>query len=276
MIPSFYRSKCLLPFTMHTNGYREYQEEINRPEGLDLYTQFTLCVGGEGELTDDCGKVHRIQKGDIFYFVPNTPHSYRNISDKWSLKYILISGEEATILMQRLGYSRCGIIHADEKAYGKLLEIWNMVDIHHTDSTDKKTIAQLSLVCYRTIVEIATYLNEKTDKERKKARERLYPVVSEIGMRYGEDITLEYLSGLINVTPTYLCRLFKTAYNTSPVSYITMLRLENSRQMLQGQKSITIKEIAVKCGFSDSSYFGKVFRKAFGTTPEQFRQNSTY
>ncbi len=276
MDTTFYRSSCLLPFTLFTNGYRDNQEEVIRPEGLPRCAQFSICTGGCGEFNDDSGKKHTISKGDIFYFMPNTPHSYRNISNNWSVKYILISGEATSSFMQKLGYSRSGVIHADEDAYNKMLSIWDTIVEHQSDCFNKNNIAKMSVICYKTLVELSSLLSSATDAARERALLRLRPVLSIISTQYGDDLSLDYLSSLIGVSPTYLCRLFKTAFNCSPVTYIKNVRMQNAKNLLQGQKNRPISEIAVECGFTDTSYFGKVFKKSFGITPDKFRTNTTY
>lgn len=272
----FYRGLCMLPFTLQTNGYRACQEEVVRPEGLPLCAQFSICTGGVGEFWDDTGRRHIIRRGDIFYFAPDTPHKYKNISDDWSVKYIIVSGSATAAFMRKTGYLRSGVIRAGDDTYNKMLSIWDIIDIHHTDLMNKKSIAQMSVMCYKTLVELSRVLNNSTSEARAGAVRRLLPVLSVINTKYGEDLSLDYLSSFIGVSPTYLCRLFKTAFNCTPVTYIKNVRMERARNLLQGQKNRPVREIAEECGFSDASYFGKIFKKAFGISPDRFRMSSTY
>lgn len=65
-------------------------------------------------------------------------------------------------------------------------------------------------------------------------------------------------------------RFFKVATGMTFVSYLTHVRLNHAAEMLQNpQKSIC--EIATAAGFSDQSYFGRVFQKQFGVAPTRFR-----
>ncbi len=64
---------------------------------------------------------------------------------------------------------------------------------------------------------------------------------------------------------------FKRMYGTTVNSYITEERLQRSLAMLEdGKKSIST--IASDCGFSDQSYFSKVFSKEYGIPPSEYRE----
>lgn len=65
-------------------------------------------------------------------------------------------------------------------------------------------------------------------------------------------------------------RTFRTCLHTTPLNYLQNLRLQNAcTQLVLSRRSVT--EIAADCGFASLSYFGKVFRRAFGCTPAAYR-----
>lgn len=65
-------------------------------------------------------------------------------------------------------------------------------------------------------------------------------------------------------------RTFQECLHTTPLNYLQNVRLQNAcEQLTAGRRSIT--EIAAECGFSSLSYFGRVFRRAFGCTPAEYR-----
>lgn len=276
MQTSFYRKQRLLPFLMNINGYKEYQYEMIRPSGMPENAQFSICTFGEGEFTDENGKTHRVRKGDIFYFLPDTPHSYRNITEKWSLYYLIIGGERMPAFLQKLGYLRSGVLHPDRETYEEMCRIWQAVDDQHKESINMKAIARLSSLCYKTMIHLCRFLFNEPAGERERAYNRILPVLSAIDVQYGTDLTLDSLAALIGVTPTYLCRLFKNAIGISPVSYITNVRMERAKQLLRERKELPVNRIAAECGFADPGYFGRVFRRAFGITPESCRTAAMY
>ncbi len=66
--------------------------------------------------------------------------------------------------------------------------------------------------------------------------------------------------------------LFQHAFGLSPYSYLIMMRLRKSKEMLLKQQHQTVKDVAEQVGFRDTSHFVASFRKHVGLTPERFRQ----
>ncbi|MFJ8247959.1 response regulator [Peribacillus asahii] len=87
------------------------------------------------------------------------------------------------------------------------------------------------------------------------------------------ELNLEKLSKLVHLNSQYLSRLFKQETGFTITQYITSRRLEKAKHYLVHTRK-TVAEISEKCGFSDSNYFARVFRKYEGTTPTQYQQQA--
>lgn len=90
-----------------------------------------------------------------------------------------------------------------------------------------------------------------------------------------EKLTVEELAEIVHLHPQYVSRLFKQQTNYSLSEYIISERLEKSKKLLL-QTEYTITEIAGHCGFSDSNYFTRVFKKHEGVPPSEFRKNELF
>lgn len=94
---------------------------------------------------------------------------------------------------------------------------------------------------------------------------------------YTTDLNLDEVADAVGLSKYHLCREFDHLYGISPGKYLANLRLQKSCALLLQSRQHTIAEIASLVGFSNDNYFCKVFRKAFGTTPTQYRlQNQNY
>ena len=94
---------------------------------------------------------------------------------------------------------------------------------------------------------------------------------------YNTDLNLDEVADAVGLSKYHLCREFNHLYGISPGKYLANLRLQKSCALLLQSCQHTIAEIASMVGFSNDNYFCKVFRKAFGTTPTQYRlQNQNY
>lgn len=90
---------------------------------------------------------------------------------------------------------------------------------------------------------------------------------------YTENETLEEICDKLFVNRYYLTHVFKQETGMPPVKYITMKRLALAEQILSSSDT-DIGVIAKQCGFGDATYFCRVFKKAHGITPLQYRYNA--
>lgn len=102
---------------------------------------------------------------------------------------------------------------------------------------------------------------------------RLRSMIAYINRHYPEKITLAEVAKTAGVSEREATRCFKKSIGQSPTEYLIKYRLNHSKKLLS-ETDMTITEICQRCGFSDSAYFGKVFRKSYGMTPSEYRSSS--
>ena len=85
-----------------------------------------------------------------------------------------------------------------------------------------------------------------------------------------DDIDIDDLADIACVTKPYLIRLFKRYMAVSPLQYINRKKIERAELYLLTE-DISIKELAYTLGFSDHSYFIRLFKKITGKTPQEYR-----
>ncbi len=87
-----------------------------------------------------------------------------------------------------------------------------------------------------------------------------------------EAFSVEQLAKNLFMSYSQVQRKLNAVIGMSPNQYIRVLRLERSKQLLSTTDE-TILNISMMCGFSDPSYFGKVFKQEFGKSPQEWRQH---
>ena len=78
------------------------------------------------------------------------------------------------------------------------------------------------------------------------------------------------LASQVNLSQSYISRLFKLKYNISVAQYINSVRIKKAKELiLLGNDSI--KAISIKVGFSGDSQFIRAYKRIEGVTPGNFR-----
>ena len=86
-----------------------------------------------------------------------------------------------------------------------------------------------------------------------------------------EEVSLSVLAEEFNLNPQYISQLFKNEIGVGFLAYLTNIRMEKAKKLLLST-SFPIAEIAQKTGYGDYRVFTKVFKKAEGITPSQYRR----
>lgn len=99
----------------------------------------------------------------------------------------------------------------------------------------------------------------------------LKAMLAYIESNYQSHITLEDISAAGNMGKTSCCSLFQKYVNQSPNTYLVHYRLGKGAELLAGTE-MSVSEICYEVGFSGASYFAEMFRKRYGCSPSQFRE----
>lgn len=134
---------------------------------------------------------------------------------------------------------------------------------------------------YETLEDIKGWLknvfNSFIDAMQKSKKEN-YKGIVKVAMHYvndhyNEDIGVEQMAAITYVTPNYFSRVFKKETGKSFTEWLNMVRLDKARVLLMDLK-LRVYEVAEKVGYNDYKVFTHNFKKYFGCTPKEFRENS--
>lgn len=92
-----------------------------------------------------------------------------------------------------------------------------------------------------------------------------------IGKNYSQQLTLEKVALDVGLSPNYFSKLFEHSMGTSFRDYLNHIRIEESERLLLST-NYSLTDIAIAVGYSDQSYFCRIFHKITGITPGQFRK----
>ena len=120
--------------------------------------------------------------------------------------------------------------------------------------------------------ELIVYTSSLLERGARKKQSRIVSFVTQyINENYTLDLSLNELAELANINVNYLSTHFKTETGMSVVEYITFIRLEKAKEMLQ-KTNLKISDIANQTGYRDVKYFMRIFKNKIGSTPNEYRK----
>jgi YesN/AraC family two-component response regulator len=87
---------------------------------------------------------------------------------------------------------------------------------------------------------------------------------------YVNDISLSDVAAEMHYSEPHFCKIFKECFGKSFTLYLTELRIEKSKELL-GDITVNVKDVSNRVGFRDPNYYAKVFKRAEGMTPTEYR-----
>ena len=100
--------------------------------------------------------------------------------------------------------------------------------------------------------------------------QRVQHVVSFIRNNYQRKLTLREMADTVNLSPWWLCHLFKADMGTSPDRFLSQVRMQKAKDLL-ANSFLSVKEVSTEVGISDAAHFSHSFKGACGVTPAQYR-----
>lgn len=90
-----------------------------------------------------------------------------------------------------------------------------------------------------------------------------------IESNYNENLTIEQLARIAEISPKYFVDLFKKTYGKSAIDYVTEIRVASAKQLMM-QSETRLRDIAHQVGYSDEFYFSRKFKQAAGMSPSAY------
>ena len=91
-----------------------------------------------------------------------------------------------------------------------------------------------------------------------------------VAANLAEDIAIERLAQLVELSPSHFAHVFKESTGMTPLQFITRQRITHAQQLIR-ETSRSLIDVGLEVGYTSPSHFAQVFRRVVGVTPTEFR-----
>jgi len=255
------------------------------PRHSHQFTELILITGGHGL---HCIKkaAFKLSEGDVFVIGPDVVHEYRD-PDHLALVNILYDPEALGLPTPELralpGYHALFQLEPAYRRHHRFASRLRLdrEELHHVLQPIRLMQAELQEkppgwrgMVRSNLLQTVTLLCRSYGQTRQPASQNLLRIgraISYLEDHFTEEITLEQLAAIAHMSPRNFARVFRSAMHASPIDCLIRLRINRAQRLLLEDR-LNITEIAWQCGFKDSNYFTRQFRRITGTAPRDYRK----
>ena len=225
-----------------------------------------------------------IQSGNVFLIPPHINHSYEKLGPL-SI-YNVIFGEEVLPFFQDdlsglhgyqllfnpslLSASR-GALRLEPSFFPEVVKL-----IEEMDAGQRQIHPGARTMLFSNFLRLMLLVSSHCQMDERlgglsHAQLPLSRLLAALDARYNEKWSLERMTAFVKMSNSSFRHQFKLMTGSSPVNYLLELRLQKAASLLL-LPEFSISEVAQQCGFEDSNYFTRQFRRHFNKSPSTFRR----
>lgn len=241
-----------------------------RQEAIDQYV-LIYCVDGSGWYVLK-GQRYEVKRNQYFILPAGTPHEYgATEGERWTIYWVHFRGEHASVYAegaqkpQEVKAAMNSNISNRNNIFEEILST-----LHFGDGIEDLRYASSLLHYYLASLR---YLRQYRSTVR-------YDGVVNAAIHYMKEnverhLTLQDVLDYVGYSSTRFSALFKKKTGSSPLAYFNRLKIEYACQMLK-TTDMHINQICYKVGIEDSLYFSRMFSKAMGMSPSEYRERHAH
>ncbi|ANE48379.1 hypothetical protein SY83_21210 [Paenibacillus swuensis] len=263
-------SESLVCYPVSMGRYNHFPEHAERREaGALAYYNIHLVFEGKGYMMLDNESVP-LKAGDGFLYPKDAFQHYgTDPQDPWDVRWIHLEAALPFGLLRRgEGMSGWRFSFEDrERLISITEEMYALAKAFHTRSEPR-----MSALLYELLAELTLNYRNPEDPFLPGQADSIRAVADTVRERCHEPWTLKQMAELSGYSEFHFLRLFSDIVGRTPLQHLTGCRLAAAKGLLVSTR-MRVGEVALAAGFSQASYFIKVFRKAEGVSPKEYRNS---
>lgn len=246
------------------------------------YTELVLYTRGRGVHIIN-GKRYPVKAGDVYIINPGTSHACEKSGDldRWVIGYhssifLLIGSDIRTlsafqtlfVLAPRSPDEQftCRLTLSPKKVREAVAVIQRM---------KRESVRRASgyrIVLRSLFAELAVLLCRSYGHAKSGTVPAIARAAAHIEANYAKDVSLASLAAVAGISGRHCARLFTAMYGRTPAAYLIETRIRHACTLLSATGE-SITDIAFSCGYHDSSFFTRQFKKTTGVMPSVYRRS---
>ena len=247
------------------------------------FCEIAIIQGGGGVYTDNYGE-RPLLPGDVFVLRKPEYHGFSKL-DRLKIINILFVPERLALPFDELrkitgynvlfeiepflpgGANRSSLNLSPEE----LRRLNDYVEMIEQELEQRQPGYRIKLKS--RLLDVIIFLSRKyssaTDYSAADCHHLLGETIAYIETHYRDKHTLAMLSRRAGMSKPHFIRMFKKITGLPPVDYVNKTRIDQACKLL-GKNQTSITQAALACGFADSNYFSRTFKKYMGMSPRKY------
>ena len=240
-----------------------------RPRGrLDF--QLLYIAAGKAHFHFD-GKEQIVTAGHMVLYRPKEPQKYEYYGeDQTEVYWVHFTGGNVTNILRSYGLTD------DKRVFycGSGLDYQNLFRtmINELQMCKENYAEMLEMYLKQIFIMLQRFFRTSTKVSNTQAAEEIDKATLYFNEHYSEDIYVDEYAKEHNISISWFIRNFKHYTGVTPMQYILNKRIYNAEALLQNPQ-YNITEIANIVGYDNPLYFSRIFKKAKGLSPSEYRKN---
>ena len=233
--------------------------------------EITEIVSGEITVIRD-GQKLLLHQGDILVIMPEEIHSYLPSE---SHVHVMKLHAQHSLEQTDLSQLRIPTVLSPDSHLGQVIHL--AIEEIQRENEQRLTgygfaISQNCSYILREILrsDLCVRRAQSEQKKHNVSMTVLETVHGYIRAHYTEPISLDVIASVCGLSPYYFAHLFKESTGTTFFNYLTAYRCDKATALLLSERKSMI-DVALSCGFSDVRAFNRAFKRIYGQTPSEYR-----
>ncbi len=271
---SLLRSRVDLHAMPTSAGYeaienREYYWD-GRLRGNTPFTVLQHTISGRGSLRYENHNV-KIHAGEtLLVIIPHNHCYWLEKGDRWEYFWISMNGIEALRIHEIVLNAQGPVLKLKPSTIDKLANCTLRLMKGEADTPGKA-----SAIAYEAAMHLQDDVFGPSDRVLKETNS-ITRTMQYINTNLDTHLNVDALAAIAGLSRAHFSRSFTALTGVPPAEFVQQQRMRRAARLLTANRELSVKEIAALCGMQENNYFSKVFRKAYGVSPSEFRTNGMY